>query len=303
MRVCVTGAAGFVGTSLVDLLLSKGCHVTALVHNRLLPESLTRRRGLECYICDLRDLSDLSGFMKGADCLIHNAIVWDDLDTGPNTIDTFVSINLFQWATAQGVEQIIYTSTTAVHRPFKPLMTEDDVLQPDDDYADIKLKGELALKDFAESAGVKTTIIRSAPVIGAPEYEGEQLKLLSGLKSIFDSALDNAPIYLPKEPGRQFICRRDLAETFWQAMQPKSPAGTFLAASANMTSWEQVARQFVEQLDSKSEIIPPGQYSPPSFFDCSRLAKEFGLTFDSQLSLQAMIESLTNEYTKGPFSQ
>ncbi len=303
MRVCVTGGSGYIGTSLINLLLSKGCQVTALIHNRPLADRLAKHPSLESHVCDLRELSDLSPFLKGADCLIHNAIVWDEKPLHTNTLDKFVSINLFQWAASQGVGHILYTSSTAVHRPFTPLMTEVDDLQPADDYAETKLKGELAAKDFALQAGIKTTIIRAAPVIGPPEYEGEKMKMLSTMKDIFNAALDNATIHLPYEPGRQFISRDDLAQTFWRAMQPDSPPGTYLAASSNYTTWESIARMFLEQLGSKSSIVVPSSLSQPCHFDCSRLEDQLGLKFNSHAGLQAMIESLTADYTKGPFSQ
>lgn len=302
MRVCITGGTGYVGLCISAALIRQGYEVTLLIRKRSLPLELASRPNVRLIQCDLLDEAKVRKQLKGQDCLIHNSLIWNDDDQQPATTDFESTINLFQSAADVGTEKIIYTSSTAVHRPFKPFMTVNDPLEAYDSYAFVKGQNELLLKAIAENLDIKATIIRAGPVIGAPEFDGEKIKLHSQIAKMFSCALDNHPIVLTEEAGRQFICRRDLAKVFLAAIQAKSEPGTYLAVSENLTTWESIARQMIENLDSKSEIIPSSHQEEEKRFETRTLIDKLGLRFNSQASMKAMIESMAAEYSSGPFS-
>ena len=302
VRVCITGGTGFVGLSLSSLLIRRGCEVTLLTHERTLPPDLAARPNAYIVQCDLLDFAKVRKYMSGQDCLIHNSIIWSDEDEMPASGDFESSICLFQAAAEAHVKRVVYTSSTAVHRPFKPFMTALDEVEPYDAYAFVKSQNELLLATLSEKLGFEGTVIRPGPVVGGPAYEGEKLKVGNQINRIFNCALDNSPIRLDEEVGRQFIGRDDLAKVFLAAIQPKAEPGTYIAAADNLTTWESIARLIVEKLDSKSEIIPSGNQAPECRFDTMPLIKKLGLRFNSEASVAAMIDSMTSEYSSGPFS-
>ncbi len=71
MRICVTGAAGFVGQALVRELLAKGYLVVALVRH---PEQLAYAHpSLSWYLGDVCDVESLRRAFKGCDYIVHLA--------------------------------------------------------------------------------------------------------------------------------------------------------------------------------------------------------------------------------------
>lgn len=302
MRVCITGGTGFVGLSLSGLLIKRDYEVTLLTNERTLPQELAFRPNAFLVKCDLLDFAKVRKHLSGQDCLIHNSIIWSKDDDLPSSADFESTLGLFQAAAEAGIPKVIYTSSTAVHRPFKPLMTEDDQIDPFDTYAFVKNQNEVLLTVLAEKLGFQGTIIRSGPVVGPPAFEGEKLKIHSKISSMFSSALDNYPIHLDQELARQFIGRDDLARVFLAAMQSSAEPGTYLAVSENMTSWESIARQIIEKLNSKSEIVPSNSQDAACRFSTDSLLQKLGLRFDSQASMAAMIDGMVSEYSSGPFS-
>ncbi len=70
MSIGLTGATGFVGAALADLLLEQGHHLSVLVRN---PARLHRREGVRVVEGDLSDPQVLQNFVQGQDHIIHCA--------------------------------------------------------------------------------------------------------------------------------------------------------------------------------------------------------------------------------------
>lgn len=120
----LTGAAGFIGSSLTDRLLAAGVRVTgwdnlATGQLRFLDEAL-KHPNFQLVQGDNLDLPGLAAAMKGADFVFHlaaNADIKDgwahpkkDLDQ--NTVATF---NVLEAMRANGVRRIAFSSTGSVY--------------------------------------------------------------------------------------------------------------------------------------------------------------------------------------------
>ena len=168
MHVFVTGASGWIGSAVVDELLTAGHRVTGLARS---PESTQalQRKGVEVLRGDLDDLDSLRAGAAGADATIHlaNKHDWADL-AGSN-------------ATERAAVQTIGDTLTETRRPFllasglvglasgRPA-TEDDAAPfhgPD------SLRGgseNLAL-EFADR-GVHSVSLRFSPTVHGTDDHG-----------------------------------------------------------------------------------------------------------------------------------
>lgn len=116
MRVCVTGATGFIGSHLVPKLISRGCSVTCLVRQPDKAEALAKS-GAALAKGDVTDRESMREPMRGSDVVFHMAawyaygvrdtrrMVAVNVDGARNTLELAVEL---------GVPKIIFTSTVGV---------------------------------------------------------------------------------------------------------------------------------------------------------------------------------------------
>ena len=152
-KVFITGAAGFIGSSLVDRLLADGIAVTgwdnlATGQQRFLDGALKNPR-FQLVRGDNLDLPALTAAMKGADFVFHlaaNADIKDGWshprkDLEQNTIATF---NVLEAMRANGVKRIAFSSTGSTYGEATLIPTPEDAPFPVQTslYAASKVAGE-----------------------------------------------------------------------------------------------------------------------------------------------------------------
>ncbi len=154
MIALVTGANGFVGSHLVDLLLESGYQVRCLVRGT------SDLRWLEGKNVELRhggilDPSSLAGAVRGADYVFHVAGI-----TRARRREDFLRVNgegtrnLAEACAkhAPGVRKIVYCSSLAAGGPApssRPIDEESPAV-PHSTYGRSKLEGEIALLRLAD---------------------------------------------------------------------------------------------------------------------------------------------------------
>src|SRR6185436_2115892 len=74
-RIAVTGATGFLGRYIVDVLLERGAHVIGVVRNPDRVPALARR-GVELRRADLAERARLAEGFAGADAVVSNAALF-----------------------------------------------------------------------------------------------------------------------------------------------------------------------------------------------------------------------------------
>ena len=67
MKVCLSGATGFIGSALLEEALDRGHIVTAIVPH---PEKLTKRKGLTAKTGNVYDTTSLATLIQGNDAII-----------------------------------------------------------------------------------------------------------------------------------------------------------------------------------------------------------------------------------------
>ena len=172
-RVLVTGATGFIGGRLAEVLaLRDGWKVRALVHN---PARASRLAGLpvEMVVGEVSGSADASKLVEGCDAVVHCAFgkTWGDTR---KIVDVTVggTRQLALAARAAGVERFVHISTFAVHDLMKEGVIDEGApicRQKSDPgstiYAATKADAEDAIRQEA-AAGLSAMIIRLPNVYG-----------------------------------------------------------------------------------------------------------------------------------------
>jgi len=170
-NIFVTGGAGYVGSSLVPLLLKKGYGVTVLDLMIYGEKVLPKHENLKIIRGDIRNQELLKKVIPSHDCLIHLACISNDpsFELNPSlgksiNLDSFIP--LVEISKSCGVKLFIYASTSSVYGiKNEKKVNEKMSLEPLTDYSRYKVDCEKILLRY-QSDNFTTTIIRPATVCG-----------------------------------------------------------------------------------------------------------------------------------------
>lgn len=169
--VLVTGADGFIGSHLVELLVSEGYKVRALSQYNSFNywgwlEDVACLKDIEVVSGDVRDPYFCKSITKDVDTIFHLAalIAIPYSYVAPDSyIDTNVTgtLNICQAALENGVRRVIHTSTSEVYgtAQYVPI-DEKHPLQPQSPYSASKIGADAIAMSFYNSFQLPLTIAR-----------------------------------------------------------------------------------------------------------------------------------------------
>jgi len=177
LRAFVTGAAGFIGSTVVDRLLDDGHEVVAFDNfstgqERFIAGALRH----PCYRlvrADLLDLDALRVAMAGSEVVFHLAANADvrfgtdhpRRDLEQNTIATW---NVLEAMRTQGIRRIAFSSTGSVYGEAPVIPTPEDCPFPVQTslYGASKLAAEALIQAYCEGFGMQAIIFRFVSIMG-----------------------------------------------------------------------------------------------------------------------------------------
>jgi NAD dependent epimerase/dehydratase len=167
----VTGADGFIGSHLVELLVAEGFEVKALAQYNSFGswgwlEDVACRDKLEVLCGDVRDSHYCREVTRGVDVLFHLAalIAIPYSYVAPESyLDTNVkgTLNICQAALANGVKRVIHTSTSEVYGTARYVpIDEEHPLQAQSPYSASKIGADALAMSFHKAFDLPVTIAR-----------------------------------------------------------------------------------------------------------------------------------------------
>jgi NAD dependent epimerase/dehydratase len=169
--VLVTGADGFIGSHLTEMLLSEGCKIKALsqynsFNNWGWLEQIKDLQAIEVLSGDIRDPHYCLEITKGVDVIFHLAalIAIPYSYVAPSSyVETNITgtLNICQAALQNGCEKIIHTSTSEVYGSalYVPI-DEKHPIQPQSPYSASKIGADNMAMSFFNAFNLPLTIAR-----------------------------------------------------------------------------------------------------------------------------------------------
>jgi UDP-glucose 4-epimerase len=193
-RILVTGCAGFIGSNLVDRLLSHGHEVVGFDNfstgqERFLAQALADSH-FRLIRGDLLDETALRHAAEGCDMVFHLAANADvrfgthhpRRDLEQNTIATY---NVLEAMRANGIKRIAFSSTGSVYGEAPVVPTPEDGPFPVQTslYGASKLAGEGLIAAYCEGFGCQAWIFRFVSILGERYTHGHVIDFYRQLRA------------------------------------------------------------------------------------------------------------------------
>lgn len=280
-RVLVTGAGGFIGSHLVDLLLEQAGHVRALVrynsrnHWGWLDDDAHRGNPkLEVVSGDIRDPHGVMEIMKDCDIVFHLAALIG-IPFSYHSPDTYVdtnikgTLNVLQAARHLGTQRLIITSTSEVYgtATYVPI-DEKHPFQGQSPYSASKIGADRLAESFYRSFGLPVVIARPFNTYGPRQSARAVIptlitQLLSGRTTIRVGSLD---------PLRDFNYVKDTARGFLALASSDLAVGQEVnIATGEEYSVRQVAELLIQEINPNAVLMEDESRVRPKDSEVMRL--------------------------------
>lgn len=242
-RVLVTGAGGFIGSHVVELLVAQGARVRAFIRYNsrgeigLLADLEPGVLGeVEVVFGDLRDPDAVNAAMRGVSCVMHLgafvAIPYSYLRPR-EVVETNVigTLNVLLAARQENVGRVVHTSTSEVYGTAQSApISESHPIRAQSPYAASKASADQIAGSFVHSYGLPVTILRPFNAYGPRQ------SMRAVIPTIIAQCLaGTGPISLGAlEPTRDFTFVEDTARAFALAGLAQDVEGKVLNAGSGL---------------------------------------------------------------------
>lgn len=280
-RVLVTGADGFIGSHLTELLVEKGLKVRAFTfYNSFntwgwldtLPSNIMDN--VEVFTGDIRDPNGVREAVKGCGAVFHLAALIAipfSYHSPDSYVDTNIkgTLNVLQAARDLETGRVLVTSTSEVYgtAQYVPI-DEKHPFQGQSPYSATKIGADRLAEAFYRSFALPVTIVRPFNTYGPRQSARAVIptiitQLLAGKTEIKLGSLT---------PTRDFNYVKDTANGFYKIYQSDKTIGEEInIATQQEVSIGDLAKELIRQIKPDAQIICDAQRLRPENSEVNRL--------------------------------
>jgi len=280
-KILVTGADGFIGSHLTELLVKKGFEVRAFTFYNsfntwgwLDTVSKSIMGSVEVFAGDIRDPNGVRKAMQSCQAVFHLAalIAIPFSYYAPDSyVDTNIkgTLNVLQAAKELGTKRVLVTSTSEVYgtAQYVPI-DEQHPYQGQSPYSATKIGADRLAESFYRSFELPVTIVRPFNTYGPRQSARAVIptivtQLLSGRTEIKLGSL---------KPTRDFNFVKDTANGFYEIFCSEHTIGEEInIASQKEISIGQLAEEIIRQINPAAKIVCDEQRLRPEKSEVNRL--------------------------------
>ncbi|MCI8514956.1 MAG: SDR family NAD(P)-dependent oxidoreductase [Lachnospiraceae bacterium] len=280
-QVLVTGADGFIGSHLTELLVRSGYRVKAFVYYNsfgtygwidALPEEI--RKELEVFCGDIRDPNGVREAVKGVDGIFHLAALIAipfSYHSPDSYVDTNIkgTLNVLQAARTWETSKILVTSTSEVYGTAKYVpMDEAHPYQGQSPYSATKIGADRLAESFYRSFNMPISIVRPFNTYGPRQSARAVIptvigQLLAGNREIKLGSLT---------PTRDFNYVADTVNGFKEIYESEKTVGEEInIATMQEISIGALAEEIIRQINPAARILCDEERLRPEKSEVNRL--------------------------------
>jgi NAD dependent epimerase/dehydratase len=264
-KVLVTGADGFIGSHLVEQLISSGYKVKAFVYYNSfnswgwldsLPKDIISQ--IEIFAGDIRDPNGVRTAMHDCSIVFHLAALIAipfSYHSPDSYIDTNVkgTLNIVQAAKNLGVERVLVTSTSEVYGTAQYIpIDENHPRQPQSPYSASKIGADAIADSFYRSFDIPLTVVRPFNTFGPRQSARAVIptiisQLLNGIEEIKLGDIT---------PTRDLLFVKDTVSGFLKIAECDMLIGHEVnIATQSEISVGDLAQSLINQINPKAKIV------------------------------------------------
>jgi UDP-glucose 4-epimerase len=252
----VTGAAGFIGSHVVDQLLAAGASQVIAYDRDTESPNLNRalRSGRVAMISgDLADRRALHAAASGVTGVFHLAVLpLAQCENNPRScleINAVGTLNVLEAAVEVGARKFVFSSASSVYGETAETMTEDHPLNARSMYGASKIAGEYTVRAFHTKHCLETVILRYMNVYGPRQQGGLIVNVLRHIQS-------GEPPSIAGDGSQSFdfVHVSDVAAANIKAMESSVQEGVFNIGSGTEATVLEIVQKIL--LFSRSNLRP-----------------------------------------------
>ena len=278
MKILVTGGAGFIGSHLVEKLISQN-HKIVIIDNL----SIGKFKNIEKYKKkikfikkDIKNFNSIKSHFKNIDVVFHLAALADIVPSIENPQKYFDANvigtqNVMMACINNKVKKIIYAASSSCYGiPKKYPTKENEIINPKYPYALTKNMGEQLILHYSKLYGISSTSLRFFNVYGPRARTSGTYGAVFGV--FLGQKINNLPLTIVGngKQKRDFTYVTDAVEALLKAMKRKKSCEIFNVGSERTISVNYIANL----IGGKKINIPKRPGEPDKTFADIKLIKK-----------------------------